>query len=107
MTTQEVEIYQKRVEEFRRLQALEKQTRETLATLTEMSDGKPNAFTQNLRDSRQITKLQIEFSAARGGDPPVVMYLSDLNVDAHHVGNLLETILRNRLSEIKDLMQAV
>jgi hypothetical protein len=107
MTTAEVEIYQTRVEEFRRLQALEKRTRETLATLTEMSEGKGNPFTQNLRDSRQITKLQIEFSAARGGEPACSMFLSDLNIEAHHVGQLLETILRNRLSEIKELMQAV
>ena len=107
MTSAEAENYQRRVEEFKRLEALEKRTRETLATLTEMSDGKGNPFTQNLRDSRQITRLQIEFSPAKGGEPACTGYLSDLNIEAHHLGRLLETILRTRLEEIKDLKQAV
>ena len=90
MTHIEAEVYQERLTEFQRLESIEKKTHEQIERVT---------------NSLKNQEIRIELHPINRDAS--ICFIGDLGRDNIHVAKLLETILRNRLAETKDLMKMI
>lgn len=94
-----------RLKTYRALEARAKQIRTAMDQLTTDRPEDPNKtgpFTSNMRESRKIEGIDIQFTQTRGGSPPVSMALFNLGIEAYEFRQHLMTLLSAKL----DLVQA-
>ncbi len=110
MKPHEIELMQKRMDEYRRL---EKRCDEIRFAINEITRGDPTGpceqgpFTGNTRESRQISMIDISFTATLGGAKPVNMHLEKLFIHAGSFGDALKKMLEQELAKVVVAMETL
>lgn len=97
MTSQEVGLQTKRLEAYQKLAARLNEIETTLAVMrTPFGIHKCSAFTGNTRESRRVVSIRIQFSHTSGGEVPVDLNLTGLNIGGWKFGDYLEAALNEQ-----------
>lgn len=108
MTDTELQIQRTRIETYAQLRDRADGLRAALAALdTPFGTHKQSAFTGNTRESRRIAEMKIWFTRTIGGEAPVDLALSPLDVPATEVGALLRNLLTKELAAVRQQMETL
>lgn len=103
MNAQEAILQQERLRQYEALSKVEEQVREAIEEIERPwpgYEGNQGPFTGNWRESRDIIRIEIEFSKTKGGGREASAEIENLGISASEFGQAILGMLRRRLETI-------
>lgn len=106
MKEHEAKEHMARIVKFRELEKYRDEIRGALTKVTEdWKETGPHGqgpFTGNHRESRMVSSMHINFTATRGGAPPVDLSINGMHIEAWELGAALKKMLQAKIDVLNE-----